>query len=278
MSLGAKHGKFGVQLGPPTVEQMQMFDKRMQEVLLYLRWQEVSTEIPPLSRERLPIAMTPKEKREYNSLLGDIRRVLGQRVRYGDVVKASAMLQVGALWRFVGRVKVRHVVDLACSTSEQVVIWTWHKDVARDISEFISKRENVQVGVITGDESHKKRDETLARFQSGSIRVLVCTIAVAGVGIDLTTARLSIFGEMCWTPSDLAQCEGRVWRTGQQRNCVTYWPVVEGTIEDHMLDVLLRKEYYAQSGVFGGLEVMHPVADLDSEMIDLLDLAVGDLA
>jgi SNF2 family DNA or RNA helicase len=273
--VGATHGAHGLVLGKPTPEMLDRLDARLSEVMIRKRWEDVASFVPKLTRERVPITLSAADTAEYNRLLKDVRHVFGNRVCYADLLKASHMMQVGALHRFVGRAKVASVVDLACATGEPVVIWTWHRDVADAVAKGIHARDGSVADVVTGEDTQAKRDRLIAQFQTGKSRVLVCTMSAAGVGIDLTVARISIYAEIDWTPAVMAQCERRTWRSGQTRPCISYWPVVEGTVDEHALDVLLSKEEYAKSGLLEGIAVTTP-ASVESTIVDLVDLVVGE--
>jgi len=276
MSLGARHGQHGVELGRVPAAAMEALQARLSEVMLRCRWEEVAADVPPLTRERLPIKLVAKAAAEYNRLAADVRRVLGGRVVFSDLLKALAMVEVGALRRFIGRAKIPAVVDLACSTSEPVVVWTWHRDVARMVADAVHARDGTTTDVITGEDLQKKRNERIERFQTGGTRVVAVTMAAAGLGIDLTVARHCIFAEQDWTPSVMAQAERRLWRSGQTKPCVTYWPVVEGSIEDRVLDILMSKEQFAESRLLDGMTsaAAPPPETALHSLVDLVDLVL----
>lgn len=274
MDLGARHGQHGVEIGSVPADARKRLEARLTEVMIRWRWEEVATDVPPIQRDRLLVALDAKLAAEYNRLASDVRRVLGGRTTYGGLLQALAMVEVGALRRFIGRAKVQAVVDLACSTQEQVVVWTWHRDVAKAVAEGVAKRDGSIVAVITGEDPQKKRDEAIEKFQAGQTRVACITMAVAGVGIDLSTARISIFAEMDWTPAIMAQAERRVWRSGQSQPCVTYWPVVERSIEDRVLDILVAKEQFAESKLMDGMaDPVRQESALES-IVELVNMVV----
>lgn len=274
MELGADHGRHGVQLGNVPAAAKRMFEQRLSEVMIRQRWEEVASDIPQMLRERLPVALSPKDAAEYNRLSSDVRKILGGRIVYDDLLKALAMMAVGALRRFIGRAKVPAVIDLGCSSGEPVVIWTWHRDVAHAIAEGIRKRDGSKVEVITGEENQKQRDERILRFQTGQCRVICATMAVAGVGIDLTAARITIFAELDWTPAVMTQAERRVWRSGQTRSCLTYWPIVAGSVEDRILDILTSKEEFAESKLLDGMTSSAAEGANLHSIVDLVDMIV----
>jgi hypothetical protein len=274
MDLGGMHGQHGVELDHVPADRRKRFEDRLAEVMLKCRWEEVAKDIPTLQRERIPVVLPPAAAAEYNRLATDVRRVLGNRVVYDGLLRALAMMEVGALRRFIGRAKIQAVIDLACSTQEPVVVWTWHRDVAKEIAAGIHKQDGSVTEVITGEDSQDKRDAKIEKFQQGKTRVVCVTMAAAGLGIDFTVARFSIFAELDYTPAVMAQAERRVWRSGQTKPCITYWPVVAGSIEESILDILWTKERFADSRLLAGITKTEEESGLHS-IIDLVDMIVG---
>lgn len=274
LALGAKHGDHGLDLGAVPKAAREWLDRRMAEVAVYMRWEDVAT-VPPITRERLAVTLSDADAREYNRLQQDVRAILGGQVRYQALLEAVKLLEVSTLRRFIGRAKVLAVADLVRSTNEPVVVWTWHKDVARSIASALHAK-GVTAEVVTGDDDQGARDAAIARFQSGVYRAFVGTIGAAGVGVDLTRARITVIAEPSWLPAEIAQAEARVFRSGQTKPCITYWPMVAGTIEERVIEVLLAKEKYADSRALGGIAGgMTPTRDdtLDS-LVSLVDLVV----
>lgn len=279
LELGGQPGKHGgVQLGAVPQAACDRLEARLAEIMLRKRWEEVASFVPPITRERLDIQLSAADAAEYNRLASDVRRVLGPRVSYDELMAAAKMIEIGALRRFIGRAKIPAVVDLVCSTNEPVVVWTWHKDVARSITAAVNKREGSDTAlVVTGDEKRTDRDQKIERFQQGGARVICCTIGAAGIGIDFTVSRFTVNAEQSWTPADMAQTEARVWRTNQTKPCHTYWPLVRGSIEERVLEVLESKEKHAKEGVLAGIAAAIPTSQevLDS-IVDLVDMVVSE--
>lgn len=85
---------------------------------------------------------------------------------------------------------------------------------------------------IHGDVKDKNRRAAIEKFQNGSARVFVGTIAAAGKTITLTKAQHVIFADRHWNPSKNAQAEARAWRYGQKNAVRVYDVVAEDTIDE----------------------------------------------
>ena len=72
--------------------------------------------------------------------------------------------------------------------------------------------------------------------------VLVGTGEAWGTGIDgLQCTDAAIFALLPYTPGQLDQWEGRFTRHGQDRPVVIYYPIAEGTADEHLASILLDK-------------------------------------
>ena len=233
-------GEYGWVVGDPS--NVPELRQRLSEAMFARSWQEVSTDIPAITRERCTVTLDDDQRAEYSKLAVDIREVL-KALEKADLRGAEAMQQVNMLRRVVGRAKVHSVHELIRSCAgEPVVVWTWHRDVAEAIAKPYSN-----AVLITGEESRKKRDEKIDLFKSGGANIFVSTMAAGGVGIDLTRARITIQAELSWTAADMSQAEARVFRSGQTQPCVTYWLIADDTIETHIVDALWEKAGMAAS-------------------------------
>ncbi len=271
--LGFRRTAHGWDLQPVSAEARLRLEARLAEVVDWKRWAEVSDSVPPLQREKLPVDLDPVERADYDRLASDVREVLGEEVSWEDLGGAAALMQVNALRRWVGRAKIPFVVDLVRAAGEPVVVWTWHRDVVHMLAAEL-RDAGLRVVTVTGDEPDARRQEAIRKFQAGDADVFIATIAAGGVGIDLTRARISIMAELSWLPGEVAQAESRVFRSGQTRACITYWPIVADSIEQRMIDVLIAKAEHARSDIFPNGMVKTQAEIADAEMISLLDNAM----
>jgi hypothetical protein len=226
-------GEHGWELGDPS--NVPELRHRLSEVMFARSWQEVATDIPPITREKCVVTLSAKQREAYNKLSTDIREVLKALERM-DLRGAESMQQFNMLRRLVGRAKVNAAQELIHSCGEPVVVWTWHRDVAEAIGKPYS-----DAVVVTGEESRKKRDEKIELFKSGTANKFISTMAASGLGIDLTRARITVQAELSLTAADMSQAEARVFRSGQTQPCLTYWLVADDTVESHIVDVLWAK-------------------------------------
>jgi SWI/SNF-related matrix-associated actin-dependent regulator 1 of chromatin subfamily A len=99
----------------------------------------------------------------------------------------------------------------------------------------------------------EERQVLVDSFQTpgSSLRILVCTIKAAGVGLTLTAASQVGFVEFGWTPADHDQAEDRAHRIGQEDSVNVWYLVCEGTIEEDIVETLDEKRKVVDAIVDG---------------------------
>ena len=106
-----------------------------------------------------------------------------------------------------------------------------------------------------GGDSTTYRDELVAQYAAREqATIFIGTTDAFGEAVDgLQNTDLVIFGLLPWTPGQVTQAEGRFSRHGSKRNVLIMYTVAEGTVDEHVADLLLTK---LQSGedVLGDVE------------------------
>jgi SWI/SNF-related matrix-associated actin-dependent regulator 1 of chromatin subfamily A len=141
----------------------------------------------------------------------------------------------------VGRGKLKAVlawIENFLHSGEKLVVFATHVDVQRAIYE----RFKAQSVLLTGEVGIKLRKLAVTKFQTDpGVRLAVCSIKAAGVGVTLTAASNVLFAELDWTPAAHDQAADRVHRIGQ-RSAVNIWYIVaRGTIDDRMMTLVQDK-------------------------------------
>lgn len=106
---------------------------------------------------------------------------------------------------------------------------------------------------LTGQTPPGQRGAVVQRFQAqqdASAPVLLVSLKAGGVGLNLTAADTVIHLDPWWNPAVEEQATARAHRIGQDQPVFVYKLVVEGSIEERMLELQARKAALAQ-GVLG---------------------------
>jgi SNF2 family DNA or RNA helicase len=78
-------------------------------------------------------------------------------------------------------------------------------------------------------------------MQHSGATVLVGTGHAWGESVNLQDTDLALFVMLPWTPRAVTQWEGRFARLGQKRPVLISYIIAEGTVDEHVADVLLEK-------------------------------------
>jgi len=144
-----------------------------------------------------------------------------------------------------GLLKVPHTVELVslllASPGEQVAIYAHHHQVVDALVEALSP--SYELVLLTGRQDEKERNLGVKAFQEGKVPIAIVSPRAMGVGIDLQSARFGIWHQLDWSPSLTIQAEGRLWRMGQRRGVVIYYPYYKHSIEESMMGVLQYKAW-----------------------------------
>ena len=137
--------------------------------------------------------------------------------------------------------------------------------------------------------SHKSNSTSLATLPTVPIRIAICSLGAASVGLTLTRANQVIFGELFWNPGTLVQAEDRAYRIGQTRHvAVTYLVLKDhpqhhhhrhqhrrqsreggvGEFDERVWNMLVRKLEVLSGvgfGTGGGLDLTAPIGRMGSD-------------
>ncbi|WP_291477386.1 DEAD/DEAH box helicase [Acidovorax sp.] len=106
---------------------------------------------------------------------------------------------------------------------------------------------------LTGQTPPRQRGAVVRQFQAQddtSAPILLVSLKAGGVGLNLTAADTVIHLDPWWNPAVEEQATARAHRIGQDQPVFVYKLVVEGSIEERMLELQVRKAALAQ-GVLG---------------------------
>ena len=91
---------------------------------------------------------------------------------------------------------------------------------------------------IDGGMPPAKRDAAIARFaKEEECTILLASLSIASVGLNLVMASQVVLADSWWAPAIEDQAVDRVYRLGQKREVTVWRLVVEGGIEERVLDV-----------------------------------------
>ena len=128
---------------------------------------------------------------------------------------------------------IRSIVE----TGEKVVVLVVHRTVAHRLAEAFEGSVK-----FIGGMSDKEKNISVETFQNDpDCKVFIGNINAAGVGITLTEAWNLVMGELCFVPALLEQGEDRIHRIGQKAHALIHYLIVQGSLEERLMQIVLEK-------------------------------------
>jgi SWI/SNF-related matrix-associated actin-dependent regulator of chromatin subfamily A3 len=95
---------------------------------------------------------------------------------------------------------------------------------------------------IDGSMNTAQRDAALKRLENDpATRIMLASLSVCSVGLNLVAADTVVLADSWWAPAIEDQAVDRVHRLGQTRPTTVWRLVMEGTVEERVLDIQAEK-------------------------------------
>ena len=153
----------------------------------------------------------------------------------------AAISLISSARRRLAVAKVKQTVEYVegvLAQGEKVVLFSCFTHATRRFAKAFGDR----AVTVTGEVPASRRQQLIDRFQSDpAVRVFIGQIHAAGIGINLTAARVVVFNDLDWVPANHWQAEDRVHRIGQSGVVQVTYMVGQGTLEEFVRAVLEAK-------------------------------------
>jgi superfamily II DNA or RNA helicase len=183
---------------------------------------------------------------------------------------AQYLHQAGPLAGRSGKLAaLEELVDVIAAEGESVLVFSQFVEC---LSLLEARLEHLGVPTLFlhGKISAKRRTDIVEAFQSGEAPVLLLSLKVGGVGLNLTRATHVVHYDRWWNPAVEDQATDRAHRIGQDRPVQVHRLVAEGTLEDHIGELIERKRALAESVVGAGESWIGKLSN--AELSDLVRL------
>lgn len=164
------------------------------------------------------------------------------------------------------------LLDTILSEEASVLVFTQYVQMARLIEQHLSSR-GTACQFLHGGTPVATREAMVQRFQDGEVPVFLLSLKAAGTGLNLTRAEHVVHYDRWWNPAVEAQATDRAYRIGQTQPVQVHRLIAEGTIEDRIADMLLRKRELADAVLGTGEAALTELTD--AELADLVELRGG---
>ena len=134
--------------------------------------------------------------------------------------------------------KVKAVLELLDEMGDkQLVVFAQSRKLIELLEESLQTK-NISHMSITGAVSPEARAVNVSQFQSGQVRVALCTLGAGSEGINLFAADTACFMQRSYSYGMSQQAEARVHRIGQERPVTIIDLVSKGTLDEAVITAL----------------------------------------
>ena len=251
----------------------QLLSQRVRPFILRRRKQDVATELPPRTETILRVQLQGRQRELYEAVRTtadkQVRRALERQGFEGSQIAIlDALLKLRQVCcdpRLVkGTTKTAHTMERAklelladllpalVDEGRRVLVFSQFTEMLALTAEMLDTLALPYL-TLTGQTPPRERGAVVKRFQAQdetSAPILLASLKAGGVGLNLTAADTVIHLDPWWNPAVEEQATARAHRIGQEQPVFVYKLVVEGSIEERMLELQERKAALAH-GVLG---------------------------
>lgn len=251
----------------------ELLAKRVAPFILRRRKSDVAKELPPRSDMLIRVELQGRQRTLYEAVRTacdkDVRRVLKKQ----DIGNAAQIAILDALLKLrqvccdprlvkgtsvhpdTERAKLEHLSQMLPELVEdgrRILVFSQFTSMLRLVAEMLDSFGTPYL-MLTGATPPSGRADIVAQFQKAdgdAPPILLASLKAGGTGLNLTAADTVIHLDPWWNPAVQEQATARAHRIGQTQPVFVYRIVVQGSIEERMLELQERKLVLAQ-GVLG---------------------------
>jgi SNF2 family DNA or RNA helicase len=167
------------------------------------------------------------------------------------------------------RTAVLGIIEDHIYSGGKLVVFTGRRKDVDVLGEAVAKsdaakRKGATVWAAHGERTASERQDIVDEYMAHpGPCVLVGTGDSFGESLNMQDTDAALFVMLPYTPGQLRQWEGRFCRLGQKRPVTIYYVIAEGSVDEHVADILIKK-----------LPAVEKVAQ-DSELAAARDIIAG---
>ena len=239
-------------------DRRKLLARRVGPFILRRKKDEVVRELPPKTEIVRKVELTGAQRDLYES----VRLAMHQRVR-AEVAKKGLsrahiiildallklrqicchpqLLSLPAAKQVTESAKLELLLDLLpemLAEGRRILLFSQFTSMLAILQTELAQR-NIPYLLLTGDTTD--RATPVARFQSGEVPLFLISLKAGGTGLNLTAADTVIHYDPWWNPAVENQATDRAHRIGQAKKVFVYKLLTEGTVEEKIAALQLRK-------------------------------------
>lgn len=243
-----------------SVELTELLRKMIYPFILRRRKEDVELELPEKIEIVSRLTMDEKQLLAYGETARFYREELEKEIDDKGVPGSSMRIMEGMLRlrqmclfprladeKYTGTpsAKFEHLKELLeeiLAEGHKVLIFSQFVQALKIIKSYCD-REMIAYSYIDGSVDIATRSAMIEQFQEeGDRQVFLLSLKAGGTALNLTAADYVVIFDPWWNPAVEAQAIDRSHRIGQTKKVMAYRMVVEGTIEEKMLELQNRKK------------------------------------
>jgi superfamily II DNA or RNA helicase len=238
----------------------QLLAQRVRPFILRRRKVDVATELPPKSEILIRVPLQGQQRELYEAVRTaadtQVRRVLKQHNAAGaPITILDALLKLRQVccdpYLLKGkrmpsdmeRAKLEWLGDnlpTMVEAGRRILIFSQFTEMLHLIALHLAPL-NLKFLSFSGQTPVEQRGAVVAQFQAKEVPICLISLKAGGLGLNLTAADTVIHMDPWWNPATQAQATARVHRIGQLLPVSVFQVLIQGSIEERMLELQSRK-------------------------------------
>jgi SNF2 family DNA or RNA helicase len=175
-------------------------------------------------------------------------------------------------------IRLEEILDEILAEGDRVLCFTQFTEFAELLVPHLAARFGRDVAYLHGGTPKTRRDEMVARFQSGDgPPIFLLSLKAGGTGLNLTAANHVVHLDRWWNPAVENQATDRAFRIGQRRTVQVRKFICIGTLEEKIDEMIEEKKALADLVVTDGEGWLTELSTRDlREVFALSEGAVGE--
>jgi SNF2 family DNA or RNA helicase len=175
-------------------------------------------------------------------------------------------------------IRLEEILEEILAEGDRVLCFTQFTEYAEMLLPHLAARFDTDIAYLYGGTPRKRRDELVARFQSGDgPPIFLLSLKAGGTGLNLTAANQVIHLDRWWNPAVENQATDRAFRIGQRRNVQVRKFICTGTLEEKIDEMIEEKKALADLVIRDGEGWLTELSTRDlHEVFALSKEAVGE--
>ncbi|MDZ7887691.1 MAG: DEAD/DEAH box helicase [Mycobacterium sp.] len=175
-------------------------------------------------------------------------------------------------------IRLEEILEEILAEGDRVLCFTQFTEFAEMLVPHLAARFGQDVAYLHGGVPKKRRDEMVARFQSGEgPSIFLLSLKAGGTGLTLTAANHVVHLDRWWNPAVENQATDRAFRIGQRKSVQVRKFICTGTLEERIDDMIEQKKALADLVVGDGEGWLTELSTGDlRQLFSLSEGAVGE--